>query len=816
FVPTTITCPSNKNLTSTSPNCTKIVNGLKWTGLTGSCTSLSVTYNITGASTYSGVGDASGLVFNQGISTVTYTVRDDCGNVETCSFDVKLNCICDCPNNLLKNPGFHEGAMTGDLNNMGESDHWDVGTRTPQISDADSCCDEYMIQMWGILQNTNLYSYTGEAIYQQGLSFLAGHHYKISFCARYLPSQPIAHHVNFGFTASNGWVNPFLPCGNCDDIGSSPQIYSSAWMTYTLPIWTPTQNWSRLNIRVYSGQGIQTWGLIDNICVEEVPYTCCSDQQRFSENIQNAVNITFDQRTEEIVFTTGDLPECDSIAYVDWGNGNITEGPFGGNEERRQKILNHLFARVEYKAQEFDQSEPIHEVCLETIQSDSIEAALSSTKYLMLQKKCGKIGEVSKKIEWTSRIACIDRGGRSEVSSSRYHLETAVLKPVAYDDPIVKITHTRGFTVVATQAGEEIALLPNENISAKIQLLYPAPEGYEWFGLQSNLLTPTSSPELDSLEFIISFSFLNIPEGSEDSTGAVWISDDKDDLYGEYILDGFAYFDTAVKTFSTEYGLRPKIVCKLLTVNNPPPPHWVLHWHWDLWSKDSGGRDSTDALYQMETAVLKANVLPAPAVSLTDSLGHPLLTDAGEEITLTPDMSISAKIQRLYPAPLGYSWFGLVSNRITPSFSEFVDSMKITLTATWVEVPDGAEDSTGAFWFSDNKEDLYGEFITDGFTLLGAATVDTATSTDPIFDSGKIKLYPNPASGELTIDCGDPDIKGILISISNALGQSMPSGKVIQNNNLLILNVIDLTDGMYFIKVLIAGRPMRILRFLKA
>ncbi|MCS3802310.1 hypothetical protein GGD38_007721 [Chitinophagaceae bacterium OAS944] len=54
-------------------------------------TNLTITYQVTGATTRSGTGtDASGT-FNVGVSTITWTVTDACGNVSTCSTTVTIS-----------------------------------------------------------------------------------------------------------------------------------------------------------------------------------------------------------------------------------------------------------------------------------------------------------------------------------------------------------------------------------------------------------------------------------------------------------------------------------------------------------------------------------------------------------------------------------------------------------------------------------------------------------------------------------------------------------------------------------------------------
>jgi hypothetical protein len=56
------------------------------------CTgTLNITYQITGATTRSGTGNDASGVFNVGISTITWTVADTCGNTSTCTTTVTIN-----------------------------------------------------------------------------------------------------------------------------------------------------------------------------------------------------------------------------------------------------------------------------------------------------------------------------------------------------------------------------------------------------------------------------------------------------------------------------------------------------------------------------------------------------------------------------------------------------------------------------------------------------------------------------------------------------------------------------------------------------
>ena len=206
-------------------------------------------------------------------TTVIFTATDGCGNFSLCSFIVTvddLNCIpqpCDsCANNIVLNPDFSDGF------NPDGSD-WTTPTGSPQLV-SDNCGTPGSYQMWG---NQNV----GEAIEQSstsGFLFEAGKTYRIRFCGRYL-LQPNLNNpsVQFGFTASNGSVNPFTAGYN---IGLSNPITSQAWTCYTLPDWTAPTDFSTLTINATNNvpdNGTPftvSWGRIDNICIEEVVPPC--------------------------------------------------------------------------------------------------------------------------------------------------------------------------------------------------------------------------------------------------------------------------------------------------------------------------------------------------------------------------------------------------------------------------------------------------------------------------------------------------------------------------------------------------------------
>ncbi|MCW5925117.1 MAG: HYR domain-containing protein [Saprospiraceae bacterium] len=89
LTPPVITCPNGVETVTDPGVCTAIVNGIGLQYAYDNCP-VTIAYEISGATTKSGTGDASGTVFNKGVSVVTYTVVDESGNSAVCSFDVEV------------------------------------------------------------------------------------------------------------------------------------------------------------------------------------------------------------------------------------------------------------------------------------------------------------------------------------------------------------------------------------------------------------------------------------------------------------------------------------------------------------------------------------------------------------------------------------------------------------------------------------------------------------------------------------------------------------------------------------------------------
>lgn len=100
----TITCPSAQNVSTNTLDCYRTLSGLA-PSVSGGCGAVSVTYALSGVTGGSGNSDASGLDFNVGTTTVTYTAVDAASNSASCSFNVNVSDnqppAITCPSNIV-------------------------------------------------------------------------------------------------------------------------------------------------------------------------------------------------------------------------------------------------------------------------------------------------------------------------------------------------------------------------------------------------------------------------------------------------------------------------------------------------------------------------------------------------------------------------------------------------------------------------------------------------------------------------------------------------------------------------------------------
>jgi hypothetical protein len=68
--------------------------------------------------------------------------------------------------------------------------------------------------------------------------------------------------------------------------------------------------------------------------------------------------------------------------------------------------------------------------------------------------------------------------------------------------------------------------------------------------------------------------------------------------------------------------------------------------------------------------------------------------------------------------------------------------------------------------------------------------------------SSSISLYPNPVNSELTVKIGDSEFAGSTIQILNTLGQVVMENQFNSTQNSMVLDLSNLSQGMYFFQLI--------------
>lgn len=266
-VPPVITCPNDLTVNaSLIDSCNSIVNSLQLTSVNDACSNVQISYQVNGATSAQGQQNVSGLVFNVGVSTVTYTVTDECGNSSSCSFDVTVICESGCSGNLVQNSGFSDGIVGGTMP-IGKVTDWKKGYGNPLVVNAFGCEDNGYIQLSGN-------KISGDAIVQELVTPIKkGQVYEMSICVR--AKQGSIPYVKIRAMAFNGSLpsigNHPLPSSDHAIIDVSGRIAAcNDWTTFVFHRWHAPQDFDNLVVSVENSEhfalNLMSVAEVDNIC----------------------------------------------------------------------------------------------------------------------------------------------------------------------------------------------------------------------------------------------------------------------------------------------------------------------------------------------------------------------------------------------------------------------------------------------------------------------------------------------------------------------------------------------------------------------
>lgn len=104
--------------------------------------------------------------------------------------------------------------------------------------------------------------------------------------------------------------------------------------------------------------------------VRESCDSCCQDYDAFCQKVENAVSFVVDNANCKVTMNVGNLPPCDSIVWVNWGDGsNNQNGPFWAGTMPMHMYNGSGQYVISYLALEYDQ---FGHPCFDKVLSDTI------------------------------------------------------------------------------------------------------------------------------------------------------------------------------------------------------------------------------------------------------------------------------------------------------------------------------------------------------------------------------------------------------------------------------------------------------------
>ena len=99
--PPVVICPNDTVVSALSGDCSTVVNNVSPVSGSDNCGVAGIQYSLSGSTIGTGLDDASGTIFNKGVTTVWYRITDNSGNVDSCSFDITVLTTIEAPDSAF-------------------------------------------------------------------------------------------------------------------------------------------------------------------------------------------------------------------------------------------------------------------------------------------------------------------------------------------------------------------------------------------------------------------------------------------------------------------------------------------------------------------------------------------------------------------------------------------------------------------------------------------------------------------------------------------------------------------------------------------
>ncbi len=504
-------------------------------------------------------------------------------------------------------------------------------------------------------------------------------------------------------------------------------------------------------------------------------HDCCSNQFDFELAITNAVTITVDNTKCKTTLNIGNLPKCDSIGPIFWGDGTATQGNFVAGTMPMHSYAGIGTYYITWTATEYDYSVMPPRKCFEKVFRDSIKVVCCTAQYTFVDDSCGKVSFTSIATGTPGYSYYWDFGNPVSGPNNNSTLSNPLHKFSANGFYTVTLTITDAMMCVSTYT----STINVQNIFGNIN--FGLTGYFDFNGLTSS--TPQPVPDqtaiLDGIGINVLPALVNACNFNGSSSYIACGTNDRG-------VTNKVSVSAWIRTTETNNGMW--IAGKYLFGDDKGYSLGVGdNTNSSIGKVAFGGRDGTGTYHSSGY-----NLLANPKVN--DGNWHCVVGTAGNNLW-------SVYVDGVH-----------TSQQVGSTVGGLATGANVNFTIGRNSSPSG-----GFLWFNGDMDEVrvYNRVLTDCEICTLCATRISVASKDINNSKWKVTIFPNPNNGTFNIELPSNASSDMMIRIIDLNGKLQMMSNCEMGNKRQSVDASSLVSGLYFLQVVQNGRVVSVNKFVQ-